>query len=351
MTETLQNRERQEDIDEPNLLPLENIEECSIEENPKKRKVRDPRSWKVNIQKRKRLEGESYETKHGKTKPARPIKEPTCASNTKHECTRLVPEDERIKIYTKFRSFQSLQEQRHFIISHVTKKSKNRDTTQGNSRRKYTLLYTLTVNNEKKVVCREFVLATLNISGGYVKGALNKINSEGILEPDSRGKKVPPNKIKPDDETVIRQHILSFPAVESHYCRSGSDVKYLDASLNIATMYKEYVKLCRTKSLRAVCIEKYRSIFRSYKLSFHKPKKDLCKHCTAFKEMSQEERTLHQVTHTLHMSRKDEARKCRDEDKEMQNIMTQLFLLILICKQSSAPLKELLGHFYMSGDL
>jgi hypothetical protein len=81
-------------------------------------------------------------------------------------------------------------------------------------------------------------------------------------------------------------------------------------------MYKEYVKLCGTKSVKAIGCEKYRSIFRSYKLSFQKPKKDVCKHCTAFKEMSNEEKTEHQETHALHMSRKDEARKCREEDKE-----------------------------------
>ncbi|KAH9630370.1 hypothetical protein HF086_004503 [Spodoptera exigua] len=212
LTEVLDNVERQ---DGPDFLALQNIEDQdNLKEIPKKRKVRNPSTWKTNIEKHRRLK------------------------------------------------------------------------------------------------------ATLNISGGFVKGALNKINSEGILTPDCRGKKVPPNKLSSEDETFIRDHILSYPAVESHYCRQNSEMRYLDASLNIATLYKEYVKLCETKSMKPVSSEKYRLIFRTYKLNFHKPKKDLCKHCIAYKEMSIKEKAEHQEIHALHLSRKDEARKCRDEDKE-----------------------------------
>ncbi|CAH0698686.1 unnamed protein product [Spodoptera exigua] len=212
LTEVLDNVERQ---DGPDFLALQNIEDQeNLKEIPKKRKVRNPSTWKTNIEKHRRLK------------------------------------------------------------------------------------------------------ATLNISGGFVKGALNKINSEGILTPDCRGKKVPPNKLSSEDETFIRDHILSYPAVESHYCRQNSEMRYLDASLNIATLYKEYVKLCETKSMKPVSSEKYRLIFRTYKLNFHKPKKDLCKHCIAYKEMNIKEKAEHQEIHALHLSRKDEARKCRDEDKE-----------------------------------
>ncbi|KAH9634816.1 hypothetical protein HF086_012230 [Spodoptera exigua] len=314
LTEVLDNVERQ---DGPDFLALQNIEDQeNLKEIPKKRKVRNPSTWKTNIEKHRRLKGESYKTKNGIIKQARPINQAKCALSTKHKCISQIPEDERIKIYTQFRNLKSLHDQRQFIINHVIKKQKNRATTEGLSRRNYTLAYTLTVAGEKIKVCREFFLATLNISGGFVKGALNKINSEGILTPDCRGKKVPPNKLSSEDETFIRDHILSYPAVESHYCRQNSEMRYLDASLNIATLYKEYVKLCETKSMKPVSSEKYRLIFRTYKLNFHKPKKDLCKHCIAYKEMNIKEKAEHQEIHALHLSRKDEARKCRDEDKE-----------------------------------
>ncbi|KAF9411522.1 hypothetical protein HW555_009714 [Spodoptera exigua] len=122
LTEVLDNVERQ---DGPDFLALQNIEDQeNLKEIPKKRKVRNPSTWKTNIEKHRRLK------------------------------------------------------------------------------------------------------ATLNISGGFVKGALNKINSEGILTPDCRGKKVPPNKLSSEDETFIRDHILSYPAVESHYCRQNIWLQY-----------------------------------------------------------------------------------------------------------------------------
>uniref|UniRef100_A0A2A4JVA0 Uncharacterized protein n=1 Tax=Heliothis virescens TaxID=7102 RepID=A0A2A4JVA0_HELVI len=304
-----------ENEDIPVLVPSDNLEEATV--NLKKRKIRDPNTWKINVEKRKRLKGEQYLTKKGKVIQARPLKPAKCLLLPKHKCISLVPEDERLKIYTKFRNLSSLQEQRYFVVNHVTKSKKKRETIQTPSRSEFTLSYSLTVANDKKIVCREFFLDTLNITGAFVKGAFKKMNPQGLLLPENRGKKAPPNKLMLSEEQFIHDHIQSFPAIESHYCRRDSSVRYLDPSLNITIMHREYQKLCATKSIKGVSFEKYRSIFKTYKLSFHKPKKDLCKQCLAFKEMNDDEKSKHQDTHTLHLARKSAARQCRDEDKEI----------------------------------
>lgn len=81
-------------------------------------------------------------------------------------------------------------------------------------------------------------------------------------------------------------------------------------------MYREYKKKCENYEMIPARFEKYRLIFREYCLSFHKPKKDLCKRCVTSKEMSDEEKKLNGDAHVLHLKRRDDARKCRDEDKE-----------------------------------
>lgn len=67
----------------------------------------------------------------------------------------------------------------------------------------------------------------------------------------------------PSEEQFIHDQIQSFPAIESHYCRRDSSVRYLDPSLNITIMHREYQKLCATKSIKGVSFEKYRSIFKT----------------------------------------------------------------------------------------
>ncbi|KAJ8886229.1 hypothetical protein PR048_012438 [Dryococelus australis] len=127
---------------------------------------------------------------------------------------------------------------------------------------------------------------TLNITEGIVRGSFNKLTPSGFLEKDKTGRKTPPQKLMDVDEEFIRIHTLSFPSMESHYCRKASEYKYLDPSLNVTTMYSLYKSECREAGMKPVGAEKYQQIIREYKISFHKPKKDLCKRCVAHKEIT-----------------------------------------------------------------
>lgn len=61
-----------------------------------------------------------------------------------------------------------------------------------------------------------------------IRGALKKVSSSDILLPDLRGKKEPQNKVKPTTDKFIREHILSFPRMESHYARKKAARKIRD---------------------------------------------------------------------------------------------------------------------------
>lgn len=120
-----------------------------------------------------------------------------------------------------------------------------------------------------------FFLDTLNISESLIRGALKKVSSSGILLPDLRGKKEPPNKVKPTTDKFIREHILLFPRMESHYARKKSENQCLDSALNATIiMHNLYKEKCIEDNITPVSFEKYRRIFCEYKLRFHKHKKD-----------------------------------------------------------------------------
>lgn len=74
------------------------------------------------------------------------------------------------------------------------------------------MCYTFSVNGEKRQVCREFFMCTLNVTDAFMRGALKKLSSGGAVKKDLCGK-VPHNKLKDEEDKMIGYHILTFPAV------------------------------------------------------------------------------------------------------------------------------------------
>ncbi|KAH9645454.1 hypothetical protein HF086_009792 [Spodoptera exigua] len=255
---------------------------------PKKKHISDPSKWKRHIEREKRFKGEAYKT----------IKEA------------------RKKIYESFRTLRTLEAQRQFVIQHVKKEKKKRSTTNGPSRKDFTHHYSFTIGHEKVSVCRDFFLDTLNIKERIIRGALKKVSSEGVLLADSRGKKPPSNKLSNNRFNQIKEHIFSFPAMESHYCRKNTEYKYLDSGLNLKIMYLLYKEKCEEEGTKPAGIETYRKVFRSYKLIFHVPKKDLCKKCVAHKELKSNDMiNSEDDSHSKHLKRRHDAYLRRDADK------------------------------------
>ncbi|CAG9773225.1 unnamed protein product [Ceutorhynchus assimilis] len=283
---------------------------------PLKRKKKNIGTWKKNIRKQKRLRGEAYISVKNIEKPARPLLPPPCAAKPKHKCLQSVSEENRSKIYVEFRRLSALDDQRSFIIHHVEQIPKKRITRNlENSRRENTCNYFLTVDGQKMKVCREFFMSTLKVTDSFIRISLQKRSSTGIVEKDRRGKHTPANKLTDDCLQIIRDHILTFPAVESHYCRSSSKKKYLDPTLNLSIMHNMYKSLCEEKNIPPVSLEKYRQVFKEYNVGFFKPKKDQCKICLAQKNMTGEEKEAQEETFQQHLKRKESARKTRNEDK------------------------------------
>ena len=64
-----------------------------------------------------------------------------------------------------------------------------------------------------------------------------------------RGKAAPANKAPTEIVDKVKQHIDSFPRMESHYCRASSNREYLEPGLNITKMHNLYLKWPNDKSV------------------------------------------------------------------------------------------------------
>ncbi|CAF4940653.1 unnamed protein product [Pieris macdunnoughi] len=70
---------------------------------------------------------------------------------------------------------------------------------------------------------------------------------------------------------------------------------------------------------RGDLVWKHRKVFRSYKLRFHVPKKDLCKKCVAFKDIKSNATISEDANNSKHLKRRDDAFLRRDADKAAAN--------------------------------
>lgn len=105
------------------------------------------------------------------------------------------------------------------------------------------------------------------------------------------GKRAPYNKTKDSDIEMVKNHIQSFPVMESHYRRKCTKRQYLDSKLSIAKMLTLYKEICKKDNLKPVSLITYRRIFcTNYNLSFFIPKKDQCQTCTQFETADLEKR-------------------------------------------------------------
>ena len=147
-------------------------------------------------------------------------------------------------------------------------------------------------------------LATLDIGQRVVETALKYKDACGF--PFQKIiKREPANKEAIAQMDKVRQHIESFPKMESHYCMKDSQVQYLSKDLNIHKLYELYTEECLKNKESPVNKHMYRKACNTdYKLSFFKPKKDGCGTCEQHKvgKLSDEE-------YEAHITRKNDAQK------------------------------------------
>jgi len=127
--------------------------------------------------------------------------------------------------------------QRQFIASHVSR-CPSQNGADG-SRKCFTLIYTLPVDDSEVRVCKTFFLQKLDITSQMVRNTLDKISPAGILTPD-RWKGRAGRKQSEVIKANMLEHIKKFPEIASRYCRregSASNIWPKDLIYQKCTAY------------------------------------------------------------------------------------------------------------------
>jgi len=229
---------------------------------------------------------------------------PCANKNCQNKCKNKFSEEDRQKLFTEFWSSGDPIRQKDYILGCVRTIDIKRKRVEGISRRNISKEYSLTFKDERKIVCLQFILSTLDITKKFLYYTVDNASPAKILSKlDKRGKHVPINKKSEDTLKSIDEFIQKLPAVKSHYCRASSNRKYLPTEIeNVGRLYKIDTSYCTSNKLEIISKTMFRKIFYTkYNIGFHKPKKDKCRFCSKYenimsaRELTEEEQKLKSI--------------------------------------------------------
>lgn len=288
----------------------------------------------------------------------RKVKDP-CACRLK--CSNKISEENRTKIFSDYWGLSDLNRQRDYISKYVIcqkkARSRKRNVTERqeedseneeSSRRNFSFVYHLPLDNLRVKVCKTFFLHTLSISAQTVRTVFNKLGSSGVVSEDKRGKACKNSMLDESVKQSIRDHINCFQTVESHYCRPKSSRLFLPPTLNICKMYHLYEEYCEDNGIPQKATESmYRTVFNTeFNMSFFQPKKDLCDVCHRYENGSTDEKISMDDEYQLHLKNKNLARALKTADKERAKQTNTLCSAVFDLQQVLSVPKSEVGLAY-----
>ncbi|CAH1643294.1 unnamed protein product [Spodoptera littoralis] len=276
-------------------------------------------NWKRNKELQKKRKCLPYKSKTGKLCAAKLPKSPKCSNSCRQKCTEKFTQNEREIICKHYWSIQDYKLQKEFLLKRIiikpvqtTRKSVPIDKQRSTSRQ-YGFYKNKTVFEQ---VCKNYFMSTLCISTGPIETAVKHVDDHGAFTKiDNRGRQAPANKTPEEQIQDVKDHIESFPVIDSHYCRKKSNRKYLEPTLSISKMYDLYVQKMKKNNKVPVKFNIYKKVFGTqYNLAFYHPKKDQCSTCNNYNKDKSNINILNE--YTQHIERKEASYRSKELDKK-----------------------------------
>lgn len=209
----------------------------------------------------------------------------TCKDKCKWKCAMVIPEAKRRELFDNYWKLGDITRQREFIArsSEVIKPSHR--FTMKNEPRTFNSAFFFNINDAKKRVCKQFFVNTLGISDRTVRTVKRKLDDNGFLEGDQRGKHSNRiNTLERHRKEAVTEFIKKIPRTESHYLRAQTTKEYIDGSRSLSHIFKDYDAEEKAKGANPVSESSFKRIFYTeFNIALFIPKKDQCSLCESMK--------------------------------------------------------------------
>ena len=298
------------------------FEKGKIEETVKRRRSKkaNKQLWKRSVNKNLRLCGKEYVNRSGKKMSKKEPKKVDC-SKCRFKCQENIPENQREVICQEYYDLADYQRQKIYLSSLMQNVpvARKRNSPKTKNRAASWQYFLKNANGTRERVCEKFFCGTFAVSHRVIETTSKSFSDTGLFVGyDKRIDTHPPNSTSDEVKALVKQHINSFPRVESHYCRRDSKKNYLSSDLNILIMYILYENdFCLQNKIQPVSQYVYQKIFHEFdpSLAFYLPKKDQCFQCNAYNDAKDRTGTLEE-DHIKHKQREKEAMKMKEDDKK-----------------------------------
>jgi len=230
--------------------------------------------WRREQAKKKLLGKEYCSPKTRKTVPPRKVG-PACRKCRFH-CPEKVSLDARTEIFQKYWDLASVQKRREYLVKHISTLTPSNRCTAKKNPRGLNGMFFLTTGNVKIRVCKNFFSATLGISDKAIRTARAKLDTNGFLEEDKRGKHDNrPIALDKERKERARNFFNSIPRIESHYLRAQTSREFIEGSKTLNQLYRDYTEIETQKGNDVVSLSSFKRMFYTeYNISMFQPKKE-----------------------------------------------------------------------------
>ena len=331
-------------VDSKETVDYQVTDDVQVTRKRAKKGQANEQAWKRFKAQGARMAGQSYEGRQGKaylTKAARYLAPRcNCKLSQKQGALRCheFSDDERQAIFDSFWCELDWEQRKVFVASMVDLNSV-RQPKGGQPIRRASLKFTLKKDGERKKVCKQFFLATLNIGEWSVYNWVYKaqdVSTGGIpklkRERDSRNKSQVRNVCSQRKE-FAQTFLNSLPKMESHYCRSTTSKLYLEPIWRSQLdLYREYCAKSVEAGLQPINRVTFVRLVEDLNIGLFSPKKDQCDLCCAY-----ESRNVGNEEYEIHQCKKELARLEKHSDKtEKRKVFTMDLQSVLLAPRLQA---------------
>ncbi|KAL4706976.1 hypothetical protein ACJJTC_019514 [Scirpophaga incertulas] len=307
--------ESDKDESQPNVKKTKKGKKSKITKKPEIKRINIEKSKpKFLIKKEnniRRQNGKSYFNGKGNHIEAKKMKlNPCIGKKCRNGCGEIL-EDRRQALFQFFWNLQNQQRRKDWIAQITVQKPVKKCTinTANTSRRGVTYEYYINDGEERRKVCQQFLIATLDISQRFILYTA-ETTIDGFAKLDDRGKHGSHNKTPDDVIQHAKLFMSSLPLLPSHYCRRESNRLYLSEDVkNFTNLYEIYVTRCKEDETKPMSHKVFSAFFKKgYNIGFHVPKKDKCNLCTSFKTYDVQTKEDTEKMN-IHLKEKEESQK------------------------------------------